>query len=137
MAATEGNTEKGNAKVSRWDKKLVRSALFAGTLIVALVFTDILWLIRGGPSYLLLGIMFFWAFPFGLINLIQDFGISYDTIRPMIEPLWAIGWVIYLTISVAGTVIPSRRVFKAFYVVFVILLLVNVGGCSLTTLPVG
>jgi hypothetical protein len=116
MAATESTTEQENAKISRWDKKFVRFALFAGTLIAAIMVAG--GIFGGG------GLDIFWVFPVGLLAFTLT-----DIFQGLPTQVLIIAvWLPYLGLSLFGTLTKRRRVFVTVYVIFVILLIVNLGG---------
>ena len=64
------------------------------------------------------------AFPSGLIAVLtQNFNEM---------PKWSnnFGWLIYISITLFGILTKNRRLFVFIYIIFVILLIINVAGCN-------
>lgn len=40
------------------------------------------------------------------------------------------GWLIFLTVSIVGSAAPRRKTFLIWYIVFVVLLIANIVGCT-------
>ncbi len=117
MATIDLSSKNANVTASVWDRKLVRLGLFIGAGIVALLFL----VFTRGP----VAILFSCLFPVGLFAWLARPPNVWDW-EPWIVP----GYLAYLAVMIPGVVVRSRRIFKILFVVFVILLMANVGGCQ-------
>jgi hypothetical protein len=110
-----------------------KTLLFIGALVIALVISafvsgmgisDLL------DSFAITGLI---LFPAGLIKLIfppgQD-GYDLSSAAPIFVPGALILWVVYLGIILNGITRENIRTSKILFLVFVLLLLLNVGGCA-------
>ncbi len=120
------------AKSSLWDRKLLQLALFVATYLAASAITCVLH--REEISFnSVLGCLL----DFGLFSLLLPGGLfpiwtlsDISMLLIAIPVLWLVGWFVYLWIPFMAMRLNSRRFFVVLYVLFVILLVLNVGGCT-------
>lgn len=89
--------------------------LFCVTLLIAVLVTLVI------SDAALIRAMFFFYFPEGFFNF---FNIQLPRIGLLV------GWLLYVGIGVAATLIKNRVVFVCLYIIFVMLLIANVAGCQ-------
>ncbi len=119
--STSGNKISPEIEKGPFDRKGPRFALFLGSYFIAALLsglTSVPW-----PPAII------W-FPAGLITLLgykpnSIAGWGYDLDAPA-----AIGTLLYLAILLPGVFAQSRRIFRVFYVIFVVLLIANIAGCT-------
>jgi hypothetical protein len=102
---------------SVWDKRLAKVSFFLLTFIFASL------CVFGVQSFYVY--VFFIYFPSGLISVFT---------RNFTDPSTGaniLGWLVYLSISTLGVLTKQRKVFVGLYILFVILLLINIAGCAL------
>ena len=115
-----------------FDKRLLKLTLFLGTYILAMFVTLIVIGIRTSPILAFYLVVFFpfsiIEFPTGLISILtQQFGYIPNEI-----PLTLIVVLGYLSVSLLAIFTKSKWVFRFFYFVFIILLIMNIAGCSIS-----
>ncbi len=86
-----------------------------------------LWQIAFGLALLVTGIrspiliLYFWAFPLGLVHVLRGSGNSSESLL--------VSWIIYGVLSICLWVCRPKTIFLILYVLFCLLLAVNVAGC--------
>jgi hypothetical protein len=99
-----------------------RVILFCVTLLIARLVTLVLSLDEFLGLFRFMG---FIVFPEGLFELFNPNG------PPVRLHLFG-GWLLYVGIAVAATLTKSRGAFVCLYIIFVMLLIANVAGCTAT-----
>jgi hypothetical protein len=121
-----------NLRNENFDKPRTKSILFLGTYVLAMLITLIVIGISNHPIVILYLVLLFpvsiMKFPMGLISILtQQFGYI-----PHEIPLTLIVILGYLGISLPAIFIKSRWVFKFLYLIFIVFLIMNIVGCSIS-----
>lgn len=107
-----------------------RLVLFSVTFLVALIATLISIGIRLHPAISVMLVVFgpftVLAFPSGLISFFTQMGVSIQNE----SSLWFVPFLIYLSVLLPAILIKNKWVFLAMYLIFIILMVMNVTGCS-------
>jgi hypothetical protein len=67
-------------------------------------------------------------FPFGLARIL---GLNPMGNSPSVGVVFFAAWVVYVLLTIALFFVPQGRAFRALYVVLLVLLTLNVGGCHM------
>lgn len=109
-----------------------RLVLFSVTFIVALIAILIVVGIRMHPVISVMLVVFgpltVLAFPSGLITFFVQMGVPIQNE----SNLWFVPFLIYLGVLFPAILIKNKWVFRVMYLIFIILMVMNVVGCSVS-----
>jgi hypothetical protein len=106
---------KGEDKASESERWRLWLIAWGGVLLVTLV---------TGPAYVLAAPLF----PIGLFVFLR--GGEGKAIEGLMGGAWGIGWLLYAALSVVMFVVRKKEVFSVVYVIFCVLLILNLVGCQ-------
>lgn len=109
-----------------------RLVLFSVTFIVALIAILIVVGIRMHPVISVMLVVFgpltVLAFPSGLITFFVQMGVPIQNE----SNLWFVPFLLYLGVLLPAILIKNKWVFRVMYLIFIILMVMNVVGCSVS-----
>jgi len=121
---TPSPTGRGSREGTPW--YCARAALVFGAWVVALLAVS--YRLLATPAKLFAFLPFILVFPLGLARIL---GLNPMGNSPSLGVVFFAAWLTYVLLTVALLFVPQGRVFLPLYVVLLVLLALNVGGCHM------